>query len=139
MTDLLPGLKKRLEKTNLANPFEGEEKEKVRATKVKGLGEEAFWSAGKMGGVLYGLKHQIIVRIGFGIQRPGTALSANKLRQCNTFSVDLFPGGTRRFWLWRRKGKPAVIFRYWAAKNDSVHEETLITESPINLQRAVKT
>ena len=50
----------------------GEEHEdnELRAEHVKDLGEEAFWRGGKMGGVLYVLKHDLILRIGCG--GPGT-------------------------------------------------------------------
>jgi hypothetical protein len=51
---------------------EGEEgEEKLRAIKVAGIGEEAFWSGpARMGGVLYVLQGEKILRISFG--GPGT-------------------------------------------------------------------
>jgi hypothetical protein len=62
----------------------GEERDdnELQAERVKDLGEEAFWSGGKMGGVLYVLKHDLIVRIGFG--GPGTP--EEKLDKCKALA-----------------------------------------------------
>ncbi len=65
---------------------EGEkgEKEKLRAIKVEGLGDEAFWSGpAKVGGVLYVRKGEKILRIGFG--GPGT--DEEKLAKSKTLAL----------------------------------------------------
>ncbi len=72
--------------TNGREAGEGEkgEKEKLRAIKVTGLGDEAFWSGpAKVGGVLYVRHGEKILRIGVG--GPGT--DEEKLEKSKTLAV----------------------------------------------------
>lgn len=45
---------------------EGEEEESTRAEPVRGIGDEAFWSASRVGGALYVLKRDRFLRISVG-------------------------------------------------------------------------
>jgi hypothetical protein len=60
------------EKKRLENDSEdGKEHEGVRPQKVEGLGEASYWLGNPMGGILYVLKNDRMLRISFG--GPGSA------------------------------------------------------------------
>ena len=50
---------------------ETKEHEGVRPQKIEGIGQESYWSGNPMGGILYVLKNDRMLRISFG--GPGTA------------------------------------------------------------------
>ncbi len=60
----------------------GEEEERVPPQKVKGLGEEAYWSANRVGGVLYVLKKNSFLRVSVG----GSGDTDARLRRCKTMA-----------------------------------------------------
>lgn len=59
-----------------------EEEERVPPQKVKGLGEEAFWSANRVGGVLYVLKKNSFLRVSVG----GSGDTDARLRRCKAMA-----------------------------------------------------
>lgn len=56
---------------------ESEEEERQHATKVPGVGDEAFWTGSRVGGALYVLKGQSYLRISIG----GAADEATKIKR----------------------------------------------------------
>lgn len=61
---------------------EGEEEEGAPPEKVKGLGDEAFWSASRIGGALYVLKGDKFFRISIG----GAGTAQTKLNKSKTLA-----------------------------------------------------
>ena len=45
---------------------EGEERESIPPKKIEGIGEEAFWSSNRFGGILYVLKGDTFISISLG-------------------------------------------------------------------------
>lgn len=60
----------------------GEEEERVPPQRVKGLGEEAYWSANRVGGVLYVLKKNSFLRVSVG----GSGDNDARLRRCKAMA-----------------------------------------------------
>ena len=59
------------EKRPESNREDGKEREGVRPQKIEGLGEASYWLGNPMGGILYVLKNDRMLRISFG--GPGSA------------------------------------------------------------------
>jgi len=59
------------EKRPESNGEDGKEREGVRPQKIEGLGEASYWLGNPMGGILYVLKNDRMLRISFG--GPGSA------------------------------------------------------------------
>jgi hypothetical protein len=69
------------EKKAKAEP-EREEEEEAQMEPVRGVGDEAFWSASRVGGALYVLKHNRFIRISVG----GKGDNEAKLRKSKTLA-----------------------------------------------------
>ena len=70
------------EKAEKAKPGEREEEPAARPEKVKGLGDEAFWVASRVGGALYVLKNDRFFRISIG----GAGDQKTKLNKSKTLA-----------------------------------------------------
>lgn len=73
------------ERERAKKPAAGEEEEGARPERVKGLGEEAFWLASRVGGALYVLKKDVFFRISVG----GAGDEKAKLKKSKTLAQQI--------------------------------------------------
>jgi hypothetical protein len=68
-------------------PGREDDKEAAPPKKVEGIGEEAFWTSTRVGGVLYVLKNDAYLRISVG----GADSDDNRLKKCRALAEKALP------------------------------------------------
>jgi hypothetical protein len=82
-----PEEKSEPDKEKNEKPSKEEEKEATPPRRIEGIGEEAYWTSTRVGGVLYVLKNDAYLRISVG----GAGSDEDRLKKCRALAEKALP------------------------------------------------